>query len=671
MNELLRQMQIRMRNVALHHFSSVGQRTLVGLQHLDLFDDPVDNPMGANLDQEVLRDPTHKRRIKLPPGPLLVYQTIGDASKLMLFEVPKLILSDLPDVRRAALDELSRMIEAGTLEVTPKTRNALDATKELVLSSAPHEWRSAAITLTDAFGDDLLVAIQATHQILGCEPTIQEFLDRYVPRVISPRVSSLDTITLAVKDPEKEHPRLTQIIAHLVSGSSNLREACERYYVQLGYLPLAPAYSMAEVVSRWVAVHSGTDAWAEVWEWVNASNGPISRFHACVVFVQHPELIPGGKLPDVWREALSVIQDSGRTSQDNASRKPWALRRGLARHYSYYLEANIPDSDGAGIACFAWWLAERVAGLFPNELKAAEFYHKNWVGPAEDRSMHIWLAASSRIAPSYLRYITATVSSPWATALLAMMGDKLEDLLSIDLAEETKHQFHEALVSCLVGALPFTVETATDPTYAQECDLGQIATKWATYQPEEHRAVLEQLVATSCSLGTSEGICDALRKLDERPRSDQVAVALALKAKAYTDPSVAAAIWDILSEPDWRERVLGSLENRVLGLLVEDFFLLQANTGEKWFSDLPHYLAILCEKCEDEERSWQLFLYVVHSSIASDTVSSIRRLMTGDKKALIAKYAVDYRSRVEAMWSFYPAWVQGRLRAIFSSMQVL
>ena len=82
-------------------------------------------------------------------------------------------------------------------------------------------------------------------------------------------------------------------------------------------------------------------------------------------------------------------------------------------------------------------------------------------------------------------------------------------------------------------------------------------------------------------------------------------------------------------------------------------------------------LASLCEKTEDDERRRQLFLYLIHAPVASDTVSAIRRLLRGDQRATFVELAKDYRQRVEAMWSHYPPWVQGRLRALLASLRVV
>ena len=84
----------------------------------------------------------------------------------------------------------------------------------------------------------------------------------------------------------------------------------------------------------------------------------------------------------------------------------------------------------------------------------------------------------------------------------------------------------------------------------------------------------------------------------------------------------------------------------------------------------PHYLAELCEKTEDYEPRRYLFLCVVHASLASDTVSAVRRLLRGDQKARFVEVTKEYRERVGSMWAQYPPWVQGRLRGLFASLRV-
>lgn len=671
---MLRAMQIRMRNYALHQFARIDLRTITVMQALDLANDFVDDPapsVGANLDLAVIQDDNHSRRIRLSPGPLLLYLTQDEKPKRVVVELPALLYSNLPDVRKAILACLERMVADGSLDTTPKTRKVLGESRAGLLSDVPHEWWPAAVALSDAFRDDVLVALQGTRQSLECEPIIKDSLDSYAPRVIHPAMSSLDSMELEIRNPESEHPKLAEIVQSVVAEAKSLGEACAKYYSRLGHLPLAPSYAMGEVVSRWMTTHPATDAWAEVWGWAYAAFGPVPRYHACSVFVLRPDLVPNGKLPDLWNEILGVVNGSGKKGSERINHEPWALRRDLARHFAYHLEANLPDNDGANIACFAWWFAEQVAALFSDEAKSAQFYRKNWVEPAADRSSQIWLAASPRIGKSVLRYVTFSVNSPWASGLLALMGAKLEQLASAEQSAETRSLFHDALLSHLISLLPFPVEAPADPTFSLECSMSETALKWASCQSEEQRKVLEQLVAFGRTLGSVEGLCKALRGLADSSLADKVAIALSLKAKSYTDPAVAAGVWEVLSDGEWRRRVFGAVEENILGLLFEAFSILQVANKDKWFTLLPHYMAELCEKTENDERRRHLFLYVVLTSLASDTVSAVRRLLRGSQKAKFVKMAREYRERMESIWAQCPPWVASKLRALIASLHVV
>lgn len=77
-----------------------------------------------------------------------------------------------------------------------------------------------------------------------------------------------------------------------------------------------------------------------------------------------------------------------------------------------------------------------------------------------------------------------------------------------------------------------------------------------------------------------------------------------------------------------------------------------------------------CVSTEDEERRRVLFLYVIHISLASDTVSAVRRLLHGEQKAKCVEYVKEYRARADAMRSSYPPLVQGKLRGLLASRHV-
>jgi len=670
MRKVMRAMQVRMRNTALHHFEHVDPRTLRVLQNLGLFKDEA-SPIGDGIDLSVLQDPQHARRQDLPDGPLVLYVTEEDDPKRMIVELPVLLFSDSRSMRQAALESIEKMLVKDPFTVTPKTLAVLKESRDALRSDTPSNWRSAAVAVCDALYDDVLIALGGMRQCLESEPVIQSSLNFYAPKVIHPSVSSLDSISLPIGHPEKDHAHLAKVLSEIVNHATNLAQMCHLYLDKLGFLPLAPPYSLSAAVENWLASNSDVDVWTQIWEWANTEQTPLSRYHACSVFVRHPELIPDGELPVLWNEVLDIVHDLSNEGADKPANEPWALRRDLAKHYIYHLEARLPGNDGASIACFAWWLTEQVATLLPADVGASKFYRENWVKPASDLSSQIWLAASSPIQVSILRYFTLNVASPWAVALLALMGEQLERLAFAEQEKKVQARFHEAVVLNSISSMPFPLEHPNDPTFAFEIPLANTVLKYAEYQEEEHRKGLQQLVETSRTLGTNSNLFEALRKLGESGLPDQVAVCLALKAKAYTDPTVTEGVWEIVSDADWRRKVLGRTEMQVQGLLIESLSVLLVGNREKWFWLFPHYIADICEDEEDKERKRVLFLYVIHTSLASDTVSAVRRLLRGNQKAKFIEHVKEYRAHVDAMYSHYPPWVAGKFRGLMASMHVV
>lgn len=421
------QMRILIYRTALRHHSRVDARTVRILEDLGLFKDEAGS-IGDDVDISVLQDLGHPRREKLPAGPLVVYVTEEEKPCRRAAELPFLLLSERQNVCKAAMDCLEQMIQNTSLSVTPRTEAILRESRNALTSADLREWRPAAVASFDAISDDVLVALQGVRQSLECQPAIEDSLNYYVPKVLRPAVSSLDSIRLEIGSPEKEHDQMSRVIALIVGQAQTLTDVCEGCRRQLGFLPLAPRYGMPEAVRGWLSTHADTDAWTEIWDWVDASVSPIPQYHACCVFALHPELVPPGKVPILWDRILRIVCTSDSEGRNKAGAEAWAIRCDLARHYAYHLEASLPDGNGANIACLAWWLAEAVASSCSDEPDAPQFYRRNWVKPALEASTRIWLMASPHIQRSYLRYMTLAVPSPWAVGLLSIMGDKLQQL---------------------------------------------------------------------------------------------------------------------------------------------------------------------------------------------------------------------------------------------------
>ena len=383
-----RALRVSMRATALRHYRHIGPRTLRMLQILDLLDKSA-NPFPEDIDVAILQDPSHPRRIPLCEGPLLIYKAEEELSATFV-ELPTLLLSGSVEIREAAAEILQ------TLRVTPRTSAIFEVNGASVRSSDVSYWMPAGVAMFDGLNDDVLIALQGVRQCINSSLPLQESLNSYVSRVLNPTVSSLESMKMATKNPEAEHDELTTIIKGLVSEATSLAGACQAYCEKLGFLPLAPRYGLSEVVQRWMDLHPNEDAWTTLWAWAKIAAGPVSQYHAGCVFVLQPDLVPDGELPVLWKEVLHVLDESGKDEADECENEAFALRRDLVRHYMCHLEAHIPGTDSANIACFAWWFAKQLAAILPDRLEAARFYREHWVGRALDVSSQ---SPDARILP--------------------------------------------------------------------------------------------------------------------------------------------------------------------------------------------------------------------------------------------------------------------------------
>ena len=672
MRNAMRVLQIRMRNTGLGHFERIGLRTLRALQYLNLIDNEAP-PIGEHVDLSVLRDLRHVRRQGHAVGPLLLYVTGDGEEKRMLVEFPVLFFSSDQFVRSAALKCLKELTAEDPMALTPKTVNVVENSENGLVSEKPEVWRPAAIAISDALNNDILIALHGVRQSLNSEPVLQDYLNIYTRNLLHPPVSSLDSINLPIGQPERDHEALKKLLTDIIAHALNLTELCNAYFADFGFLPLAPAYSLASAVREWLGSERRGDAWDEVWKWANAESTPIARYHACSVFVLLPNLVPEDKFSDLWNEILAIV---GRAGKDDSADKPiiteaWALRLNLARHYTYHLEARLPNQDGANIAGFAWWFAEKVAALFSADEASAKFYRENWIKPATELSSHVWLVASAPITNSFLRYATFVVQSPWAVSLLALMGEHMNELSPSQQSKDVQSRFRDALISNSIYSFPFQLETPIDPTFALECSLADTLNAWEKGCLKEDQEVFRQIVAMGRTLGSKDGLCTALQQVYGANLPDQVAVITALRTKAYSDPSIGEDVWKVVSCIEWRKKVFGNLKKELQDILLEGLSLLMIANREKWHSHFPHYVAELCEQETNEKRKKELFLYVVYLSNASGTVSALYYLLRGDRKADFLEYVKEYRAQVEAMRSDYPPWVAGKLRGLMASMYAI
>lgn len=248
------------------------------------------------------------------------------------------------------------------------------------------------------------------------------------------------------------------------------------------------------------------------------------------------------------------------------------------------------------------------------------------------------------------------------------MGEKFDDLAPGEQSPENKACFQSALTTNLAWSLPFQIETPANPTFAFECSVVETVRKWAIYQSEEQKTGLEHLIVYNQTLSTTDGLIEAFTKLSELEYFDQMIIARALKAMALSNQGIADRIWKVISNEDWKQNVLTSMDELILGVITESLIMLQVSSQSKLFYSLPHYFADVCEKAETDERRRLFFFCVVYTSLASDTVSAIHRLLRGHQKAKYVELAKEVREHFEGTQKQYPEWVTGKIRGLIASL---
>jgi hypothetical protein len=656
--------------VGLSVIERIDLRNLRVLQDMGLLKSGTESAL-EDLDGEVVVNPSHPLRESLPPGPVVIFSTKGVERKRFVVELHLLLLSESQELRGHAVSALQDLLSNNTQVATPKTVEVFSQNKEAILAAEPSSWIHSSVAVFDAFCDDFLIALSAIQQALSTEPAPRSILDYYAPRILYPSVSSLDSQRLSVDDPEKQRDRISAAIKEAKSASKTIADVCTSYYREIGYLPLAPAFGLAEAVRLFLEDNPGIDVWGQVWDWAYGQRGPLPIFHSCALFAVRPDLVPEGSLPSLWERILQIAEQPSAKDQAETKGLGWPLLQSLARHYMHHLEAALPSASSSVVWCYAWWLAYKVSEVFPDDGPSVRYYLNKWVKPAADISAHIWTTASVGATTSVGRYLTLVHPSPWAAAILCIVGDKIEQLRLSEQPDEVRNRLYDAVILQIVSSLPFGARPDLDPIYAFQLSMLQTAVAASRDRSETDATALSQLLDSSNLLSTNPGLCGALRSFAGSSLADQVAVSIALKARAYVDNQIGGDVLSLISQRDWRIATLGAVDARILGNLMTAFDLLQKQDTAKWTVQLPHYLAELFEGCDDAERRKQLFFYTVHASMSISCFSAVRRLMTGERKAELSVIADEFREQLIRIMARYPPGVVAKVRSLLSNLRTV
>jgi len=360
-------------------------------------------------------------------------------------------------------------------------------------------------------------------------------------------------------------------------------------------------------------------------------------------------LVPLQSMSTLWAELVHIIHVTNAQEPDRQWTQAWRFRCDLARHYTYYLECSLPGGDSERIALLTWWLAEAVATVFGMHAALLQRIREQTLLPTEELSGQLWILSHSSLKPSLLRYATLYTPSIWSLALQCQMVPLIQQSVIDQLETTAFSSMQHALAASVLRACPLRPPSESEGTYAFEKTVIPTAKAWLdALESGGHKDMFEGFIQVHERLSSLEKLGELLDGFPQSPEPDQVLLASVIRVMAYLDELPVDVMWEHLMDVHWRDSVLRQGSGLALNLLFEAWTEIQVHHGGRWVSHLPHYYAGACESVsEDPERQGLLFDFTVLSALASDTVSSVDRLLRGDKKQAFGQCALGWRQRLE------------------------
>jgi hypothetical protein len=425
----------RILRVVLQGQKEVDSRTVVAVQRKGLLLQ-AEKVRFSDLSPELVRDVQHPDRVAAPPGPLLFYVVRAEPPEHAVIPITELLLSTSPEIRAAALEYLDLWKVLDQFQLTPNTAKNIDDFRGKLIDEK--DWREGALAISDALTDDILANLAGLRQSLAMN--FEAGADQYGAIVLRPTISSLDSIDLRYWQPSAQRSQIKDEI-HALAEMSSASALFREYYSKFGHLPLDRSLSVAvaldELESRQTAPGS---IWHEIWEAAKAIDSPYARYHACLLFLERPDLIPPDAREAIWTEIVEIVTASNLAEESTESAK-WVPRLTLAQHYYNYLACYLPGSSSERLAVFSWWIADLVAQVFLSGGELTDSLSERLMDPIFRASEATRKLTNPRLEPSRLAHSTANFKNPWSFALQCQVpGNAGPEIGKLMLPQATSEQ---------------------------------------------------------------------------------------------------------------------------------------------------------------------------------------------------------------------------------------
>ncbi len=658
-----------MATIALRHLDRIDARTVTMLHHNGLFKSQK-LPDYTGLTLAVLPDKDHPCRVKTPEGPLLSHKAERAKPGRLVVNVADLFFSPDVNVRNAAYEHFNKLTEKDFSIVTPRTKVVLEGQAEKLFSENPSEWRMAAIALYDMVKDDWLCNLAATRQCLA-----MNFLNgagKFFTAVIRPAVSSVESIVGCMWAPTEQKEQIEQTILESLAEANTLQEALDHYYDKFGHLPLAGPLSITRVIDEWEKQKGKPEGlWKTIWDWAESKDTPLPRYHACVLFVNKPELLGNEEVEEFWEETTEIVNGRGNDENELKWNQAWRIRCKLARHFSQHLESRLPGTDSERIASQACWLAEQTALLFGTGPEGLRNILRETLDPEFEISNEVWHLARPLVRPSRLRYATTRTQSVWSLSLLRQIGSNLENLYPSRMTKDQQQRIETAIFGSLLSLFPLKREEPK--IYAFDMTVFQTAWNWSDcWKKNKPGENLEIFFEALAKIGDEGELATMLEKLPSMTGHPQELVACAFRSAAHMDQASSGLLWKLMSDQKWRDNLLLMGRQIIVETIFDGLAEVQVRNNKEWAYHMPHMFALACEQSvKERDRKGLLFVLALHSSMISDSVSAVERLVRSSNRAEFNEDISYWKKRLEEVRPYCPNWVKGRIRAMLACLNAV
>jgi hypothetical protein len=491
--------------------------------------------------------------------------------------------------------------------------------RDKILSDDKSQWRGASVAVFDTLQEDWLCCLAGLRQTIALR--YEEGYRTFLPRLLRPSITAIDSIDVRWWNPHAQTQEMEVVLRGLAREATELPDALEIYFRSFGHLPLVPQFAMGQVVAEWQKTHPthNVDVWSAAWSWANTTSSPLARYHVCQVFLSRPSLVPPDEIANLWREVLEIAHlETGHqfTEPDREWTQAWLLRCHLAKHFCHHLEVHLPWNDGERTAILAWWLAERFAAVFGNHIPMLQRLRAEAMRFEEYVSIRLSEFTHPQRTASAFNYATVNTPSVWGRSLNGLLGsNNYEEIAS--LVRSMPLPDREVMERSLLFNLGYDVSPEgvwpeKDSVYACTLPLYKAMELMAdTSSDTNHREDIRQTITSIRQLMHPDNRASLPALLTRRVEAvEDVGPQLAgnlLHTLVYAGQAPLDELWNHLEE---EEQWVTFLQHCDSGLLqhVTDMLIEVGLTQEnKWRTRLPHFLAVACEKCDDNERRSLLF----------------------------------------------------------------